>query len=101
MVTYVYAFEITSGSPMLLRPDLQEMNKNLIKVNSNIKTLNNDVVDVNDNIKALNKSVLQLNESSTVYSKKMYFLTWVLVVMTAVMVIDVFARLLSVFKKHT
>ncbi len=98
------------GGSRDITPELRQLDKNLTQVNSSIKRFNKDVlpeiremnknlIQVSDHIKTLNGNLLKLNQSSTEYSEKMVSLTWwiivltfILVALTIVLVIDVGIR---------
>jgi len=100
-----------------LNEKIKDLNRNVLEFRTSVETLsqssaeysnkmNKNLLEVNDSIRALNKSVLEfktsveaLSQSSTEYSTKMYNLTWVIVILTFVMVVDVVFRLRSMFKK--
>jgi septal ring factor EnvC (AmiA/AmiB activator) len=80
-------------------PELQKMNENVNTMNSNIKELDKSISRVETAVQNMNTSVIEVrksldafNISSAKASARIIGLTWVLVVLTIVIVIDIFVR---------
>ena len=75
------------GGSIDTRPELQKISENL----------NENLAKVNSSINILNESVLKLDRSSTKYSKRIYVLNWILIILTAVLAFDVVGRYFKSF----